>query len=611
MTPIPQTALRAPSENAGLETVGVLNVAQSVLGKRWQFAQLDERLSVGISQAYGLPEIVGRLLVSRGVDFDAVDAFLNPALKSQLPDPYLLMDMEKAATRIADAIQSGEKVAVFGDYDVDGATSSALLARFFRMLGREIDVYIPDRVIEGYGPNAAALLKLREKGATLLITVDCGTTAFDALAAGTKAGLDIVVLDHHRAEPQLPDAFAVVNPNRIDDTSGEGHMAAAGVVFLTIVAVNRILRQRGFYTGTKTEPQIMSLLDLVALGTVCDVVPLTGINRAFVAQGLKVMALRQNCGLAALADVAGLNQPPAAFHAGFMLGPRVNAGGRIGDSNLGAKLLLTDDALEAKDIARQLHQYNAERKTLEAIALEEAIALAEENIADENAVLIVGASGWHPGIIGIVAARLKEKYNRPACVIAFDENDMGKASGRSVSGIDLGAAVISAKQAGLLIAGGGHKMAVGFTVAKDSLLALEEHLNAHVLEQTKGAPIMPLLSIDGVLSAHALTLDLIDKVSQLAPYGAGHAEPRFALARVKLARARVVGENHVSCFIQDTAGGASVKGIAFRALDSALGDLLLKANADGLCLHLAGHASVNEWNGKKSVDFQIVDAALA
>ena len=595
-------AVPAPSAEAS-----VLNIEKSILGKKWAFTPADERLAQGISQSFGLPDILGRLLVARGIRFDDVETFLNPAIKTQLPNPSLLQDMDKAAERIADAIINKEKIAVFGDYDVDGATSSALLKRFFKAVGSDLRIYIPDRIVEGYGPNAAALLKLKAEGMDVVITVDCGITAFEAIEAGTIAELDIIVLDHHRAEARLPAAYAVVNPNRLDDNSGQGHMAAVGVSFLAIVAINRILRTRGFYTEKQPEPRIMQWLDIVALGTVCDVVPLTGVNRAFVAQGLKVMAMRQNPGIVALGDVAGLSEMPSTFHAGFMFGPRVNAGGRVGEAGLGARLLSTDDPLEAKAIAQQLNQYNAERKELEKAVLDEAIERAESSLTNNNLVLLVDGEGWHPGVIGIVAARLKEKYNRPACVIAFDENGIGKASGRSVTGIDLGGAILSAKEKGLLVAGGGHKMAAGFTITRDMLPALVTHVNEHAQAQLNGQPFAPELRIDSVLSLHSLTLDLIEKLNMLAPYGAGHAEPRFALTGVKIIKPRVVGENHVSCFIQDTSGGASLKGIAFRAMDSDLGELLLKAGSAPL--HLAGHVTINEWNGKKTVDFQIVDAA--
>jgi single-stranded-DNA-specific exonuclease len=610
-----QTAA-APQDSAFVNTTGgqaviapqtVLSVDQSVLGKKWVFTPTDERLAEAIAQSHGLPDVVSRVLVSRGVAFEEVGDFLNPTLKMMLPNPSDMRDMDKAAARIAQAIKSGEKTAIFGDYDVDGATSSALLKRYFSALGLPLRIYIPDRLEEGYGPNAPALLKLREEeDISLLVTVDCGTTAFEALKAGADAGLDIVVLDHHRAAPQLPEVYAVVNPNRLDDDSGQGHMAAVGVTFMTIVAVNRLLRKEGWFTDKRPEPRVLQWLDIVALGTVCDVVPLTGVNRAFVAQGLRVMALRQNAGLNALGDVAAVNGPPDTFQAGFVFGPRVNAGGRVGEADLGWRLLSTEDSLEARMVAGKLHQYNAERKLIESDVLDDALWQVEENNLADNLVLIADGEGWHAGVIGIVAARLKEKYNRPACVVAFDDNGIGKASARSVSGVDLGAAIVSAKDAGLLLAGGGHKMAAGFTVARDNLEALQAHLNDHVRGQLQGAAYTPELRLDSVLSGQSLTLDLVEKLSMLAPYGAGHAEPRFAVAGVKIIRPAVVGEKHVSCFIQDTAGGASVKAIAFRAMDSDLGQMLLKST--GKTFHLAGHVTINQWQGRKSVNFQIVDA---
>lgn len=604
-TPIQQnTALQQPAENFS----AVLDVASSVLDKKWAFTPTDERLAVAMAQAHGLPLIVTRLLAARGVSLDGVQGFMNPTLREQMPDPYVLRDMQAAAERIADAIEKGQRVAVFGDYDVDGATSSALLKRFFNALGLPLTVYIPDRIAEGYGPNAAALQKLRDQGAELLVTVDCGITAYDAIAAGRAAGLDIVILDHHRAEPALPDAHAVVNPNRLDCDSGLGHMAAVGVTFLAIVAINRVLRQRGYYPAHNLpEPHILKWLDIVALGTVCDVVPLTGINRAFVSQGLKVMAMRQNAGLVALGDVAGVSQEIAAFHAGFVFGPRVNAGGRVGEAGLGWRLLSTDDAHEARALAARLHDYNSERKAIEDGVLTEALAMVEGRLTDDDHVIMVAGEGWHPGVIGIVAARIKEKYNRPACVIAFDENGIGKASGRSAGVVDLGGAIIAAKQNDILIAGGGHKMAAGFTVTKDRMDDLKKFVNDHVAAQLSGVPMQAELRVDHVLSVSALTLDMAETIASLGPYGAGHAEPRFVLSAVKIIKATVVGEKHVSCFIQDTAGGASVKAIAFRALDTALGETLLKAA--GAPLHLAGHITINNWQGRQSVNFQIVDAA--
>lgn len=599
------TALKNKNLAQEVAVSAVLDVENSILGKKWVFAPGDQRTADAISQAFGLPEMISRVLVARGIAFDQVDGFLNPAIKTALPDPDLLKDMSRAAERIASAIMNGEKTAVFGDYDVDGATSTALLKRYFRAVGCDIRVYIPDRIAEGYGPNIPAIQKLRDEGASLLLTADCGVTAFDVISAGTGMGLDIVILDHHRAEPQLPDAHAVVNPNRLDDESGQGHLAAVGVVFLTLVAVNRVLRARGFFDGGRAEPRILQWLDLVALGTVCDVVPLTGVNRAFVAQGLRVMAMRQNAGITALSDINNLSEQPGTFHAGFVFGPRVNAGGRVGESDLGTRLLSTDDPIEARMLAQRLHDYNAERKAIEEGVLLSALEMAETR--KDDLVIIVSGDGWHPGVIGIVAARIKEKYNRPACVVSFDYNGIGKASCRSVSPIDLGGVIISAKQKEILIAGGGHKMAAGFTVARDRLEELRAFVNAQANEQLAGKPYAPELRLDGVLSAPALTMDLAEKLLTLAPYGAGHSEPRFALMSVKVVKAKVVGDKHVSCFIQDTAGGASVKAIAFRAMDTELGETLLKAG--GRPLHLAGHVTINSWLGKNTVNFQIVDVA--
>lgn len=606
-TPAAQAAaLNIATQTAALPQRDGLTVEQSALGKRWVFTSYDARVAAGISQTYGLPDLLGRLLAARDIAFDAVPAFLEPTLKNSLPDPSRLKGMDAAAARIADAIVAGEKVAVFGDYDVDGATSSALLRRYFRALAQDVRLYIPDRIAEGYGPNAAAMQKLQAEGNTLVITVDCGATAFDALAAAKACGLDVIVLDHHRCEPELPPAVAVVNPNRLDCDSGQGHMAACGVVFLTLVAINRELRKRGYFTAQRSEPHILHWLDLVALGTVCDVVPLTGVNRTYVAQGLRVMAMRQNAGIVALCDVAGVDSAPSVFHLGYLLGPRVNAGGRVGQSDLGAQLLSCDDPLVARPLAVKLHEHNAERKAIETVMIEEAVASIAPPTADDRIMLVAG-DDWHPGVIGIVAARLKEKYNLPAAVIAFDENGVGKASARSVNGVDLGGAVIAARQQGILVAGGGHKMAAGFTVVRDQLDALRSFLNTHIADQLNGDVIVPELRVDSVLSVPALSLSLTEQLERLGPYGAGHAEPRFVLPQVKIVKAKVVGDSHISCFVQDSAGGGSVKAIAFRALDTPLGDLLLKNG--GAPVHLAGHVSVNEWLGRKTVQFQVVDAA--
>ncbi|MDE1145171.1 MAG: single-stranded-DNA-specific exonuclease RecJ [Azospirillaceae bacterium] len=588
-----------------------MGVSHSATGRRWLARPHDERLALAHAQRGGLPELVGRVLAARGVDLDAAEDFLAPTLKRFLPDPHSLLDMAAAADRLSHAVRRGEKLAVFGDYDVDGATSSALLVRFFRAVGADIQTYIPDRINEGYGPNAPALLRLREGGVDLVITVDCGVTSFEPLAAAAQAGLEVIVVDHHKAEMVLPTATAVVNPNRLDETmtASLGNLAAVGVAFLLVVAVNRALRQAGWYANRK-EPDLMAWLDLVALGTVCDVVPLVGLNRALVAQGLRVMGRRDNIGIAALADVATINERMDAYHAGYILGPRVNAGGRVGRADLGTRLLSTDDPVEARDLAAQLHALNAERRAIEALVLEEALALVEAQVAANPTAggsLVVAAPGWHPGVIGIVASRLKERYGRPACVVAL-EGGIGKASGRSVRGIDLGSAVIAARQAGLLMAGGGHAMAAGFTVAEDKLPALRDFLADRIAQQLEGqGPVVPTLHLDGVVSVRGASTDLLGHITRLGPFGTGNSEPRLAVADAKVVRADVVGGNHVRCVLA-SADGARLKAIAFRAMDEDLGPALLQHG--GRPLHLAGTLRPDRWNGAEGVQLMIDDAAL-
>lgn len=596
-------AATSPASNA--ERGCFLGVERSLTGKRWEERLEEARLGLALSQQLGLPEIIGRVLAARGVTVEEAERFLNPTLRDYLPDPSAFADMDKAAARLAKAVDAGEKLAVFGDYDVDGATSSALLRRFFAELGVDLEVYIPDRMAEGYGPNAPALKRLRAGGVSLAITVDCGITAFDALAEAAEAGLEVIVVDHHAAEPRLPTAAAVVNPNRLDDNSGQGQMAAVGVAFMLVVALNRTLRDNGWYAAQgRKEPDLRQWLDLVALGTVCDVVPLTGVNRALVSQGLKVMARRANAGLAALSDVARMDEPPGTYHAGFLLGPRVNAGGRVGEAPLGAKLLCSNDGGEAAAIAARLDAYNAERREIEAQVLDQAIRQVEEQGPGQG--LVVAASeGWHAGVIGIVASRLKERYNRPALVIALD-GPLGKGSGRSVPGVDLGAVVIAARQEGLLVNGGGHPMAAGITLESGCLSALTEFLDERLGRRLAEIAYRPALGIDGALQPKSATLDLLAALERCAPFGVGNAQPRFALPAVKVAQASVVGENHVRCFLSGAQGGR-LKGIAFRALDSDLGPALLQTA--GMPLNVAGRLQIDRWGGKESVQFIIEDAA--
>ncbi len=588
---------------AGAES---LTVERSFSGLNWRPRLDDDREALVLAQRLGLPEIVGRALAARGIGPKDAELFLNPALKVQLPDPGHLKDMERGAGRIADAIEAGEGIAVFGDYDVDGATSSALLARFCRALGTEIETYIPDRIKEGYGPNRAAMLALGARGAKVIITVDCGVSAFEPLKAASDAGIDVVVVDHHVAEARLPEALAVINPNRLDDASPHKQLAAVGVAFLLVVAVNRALRKRGFYSS-RPEPDLMGWLDLVALGTVCDQVPLTGVNRALVAQGLKVLARRTNPGLVALADVAGLDTRPEAWHLGFMLGPRINAGGRVGRSGLGAGLLACDDPAAAKGMAQELDAFNLERREIEALVLADALAQAEGGGAGAGDLVFVAGVGWHPGVIGIVASRIGERMRRPVCVVAID-GDVAKGSGRSIAGIDLGAAVIAARQEGLLINGGGHAMAAGFTVARDRLGALEEFLGVRIAAQhvARGEEVGRTLFHDGAVSVGGATTELVERIKALAPFGSGNSEPRFVLPAVTVAKADVVGENHLRLFVRGPDGGR-IKAMAFRAADRPLGAALLQTR--GAPVHLAGRLRIDDWQGRHDVEFLIDDAA--
>ena len=575
----------------------------SVTGRRWLSHPCDERMALALAQAHGLPDLAARILTARGVGLDSVAAHLGPTLREFLPDPSALQDMDKAAERIARAVMSGERIALFADYDVDGATSSALLLRFLRAIGSDALLYVPDRILEGYGPNAAAFGKLKQQGAGLVITLDCGISAHEPLAAARDAALEVVVIDHHAAEARLPEAFAVINPNRLDESGALSHLAAVGVAFLTIVAVNRALRRAGWYAN-RAEPDLRQWLDLVALGTVADVVPLKGLNRAFVAQGLKIMAVRRNPGLAALADVAGIAEAPSAYHLGFVFGPRVNAGGRVGQADAGARLLSTENPAEAANLATTLDLHNAERKTIETATLEAAIQSVEASgKADTARILVAAGQGWHPGVIGIVASRLVERFHRPACVIGIVDG-VGKGSGRSVAGIDLGAAIIAARQAGLLIAGGGHPMAAGFTVAESRLEMLQAFLDARVAEG--GVRGVPSLMIDGALACGGATVTLAETVERLGPFGSGNPEPRFALRGGRIAKADVVGTGHVRCIVSDGTGG-SLKAIAFRAVDSDLGQAMLKSG--GTPFALAGRLKLDRWNGEARVQFQIDDLA--
>lgn len=585
-----------------LNTAAFLGVSKSFTGRRWEARDYDERTALALSQRFTLPDTIARSLAARGVTLDEATGFLDPKLRDALPDPSSFKDMDTATARLVAALRKNEPIAIYGDYDVDGATSSALLIRFLRAVGHEARLYVPDRLREGYGPNANAMRQLASEGIKLVICVDCGTTSHEPLEAARQAGLDVLVLDHHASEPALPPSAALVNPNRLDEKQGFGHLAAVGVTFLFVIAANRALRAAGFYSDAKPEPDLMQWLDLVALGTICDVVKLIGLNRAFVTQGLRVMAGRKNLGIAALAAVAGSSSFDA-YAAGFILGPRVNAGGRVGEAALGARLLATEDAAEAKQIAEHLHALNTERREIEAKVLAEAEAIT---LVGNMPMVFVASENWHPGVIGIVASRLKDKFHHPAMVVSL-EGDIGKGSGRSVGHIDLGSHIIAARQADLLINGGGHKMAAGFTVARDKLNALQEFLAERIGKQIAAEPLVPTLTVDGLAAATSLQPEFVRELSKLGPFGTGNSEPRFALADCKIIRADIVGEKHVSVIIMQ--GGVRVKGIAFRAMDNGLGEALL--GLKGRACHLAGHLRINEWQGTESVQLHISDAAAS
>jgi len=573
----------------------------SVTNRKWSLRAVDDGLVSALARDYDLPEIVARLLVARGVLPDMVEDFLNPTLRNSLPDPSSFLDMDIGAQRVASAIMVGEKIAIFGDYDVDGATSSAVLTRYFRALNINPIIYIPDRMKEGYGPNAPALLSLANQGVKLVITVDCGTLSFEPLAEGKKAGLDVIVVDHHIGEARKPDAFALINPNRLDENSAHGQLAAVGVAFLLLVAINRELRGKGFFER-RAAPDIIQLLDIVALGTVCDVVPLTGVNRALVSQGLKIMAARKNIGISTVLDIAKSDEKLNVYSCGFIIGPRINAGGRVGKSDLGVRLLIAEDASEVKKIADELEQYNAERKTIEAMVLEQAMAQAEKMSADLP-VLVVAGHGWHAGVIGIVAGRLKERFHKPVAVVAVVDG-VGKASARSVSGVDFGAAVIAAKDSGLLVAGGGHAMAAGFTIAEEKIPEFTEFLEKRfaanldkIAERT--------LKLDAVIGISGATPELMLKLEKLAPYGQGNPQPRFMVQQVTNLKSEIVGEAHVKSLFIDRLSNSRLSAICFRSVGTPLGDALL--SSQGKMLDVAGTMRLQEWNGKQSVSLTVED----
>ncbi|MES2272123.1 MAG: single-stranded-DNA-specific exonuclease RecJ [Pseudomonadota bacterium] len=583
-----------------------LNITRSILGQPWHWRGNG---TDGRDAGFMPDDLVTQLLLARGCDRDDVEMHRIPTIRAFMPDPSLFQDMDRAAERIADAVQSGEQVTIFGDYDVDGATSAALLIRLLRDLGLTARAYIPDRLMEGYGPSGEALVRLGAEGSSLIVTVDCGAQAFEALAMAREAGVDVIVVDHHQCASALPLAHALVNPNRLDESvegAAFGHLAAVGVAFLLGAALIRALRARNWFAA-RPEPRLIDLLDIVALGTVADVAQLRGLNRAFVSQGLKVMAQGRNIGLVALMEASRLKRAPLCHDLGFALGPRINAGGRVGKSDLGVRLLTTQDPDEAREIAIELDRLNEERRAIEGDVQAQAEALSATQ--HNRAVAVIAGDGWHPGVIGIVAGRLKEKLGRPAIVIAVDEHGVGKGSGRSISGVDLGAAVLAAKDSGLLVAGGGHAMAAGLTVAKGGVEALAEFLDARLSADVTRAMGAKSLLIDAVLSPGGVNPDFVTAIEQGGPYGTGWPAPRIATGPVRVIKADIVGTGHVRAIVAGD-DGKSIKTVAFRQAETDLGRAILGAPRDRR-LWIAGRAKIDDWGTRPAAELHLEDAAWA
>lgn len=583
----------------------VLNITRSILGQPWHWRGLaaDAR-----DPGFAPDDIVTQLLLTRGCTREMLDAHKAPSIRAFMPDPSIFNDMDKAADRLADAVLSQEPVTIFGDYDVDGATSAALLILLLRDLGLEAKAYIPDRLMEGYGPSGEALVRIAEGGAKLIVTVDCGAQAFEALQIARDAGVDVIVVDHHKCAAALPLAHALVNPNRLDEGAGaaHGHLAAVGVAFLLGAALIRTLRARGYFES-RAEPKLLDLLDIVALGTVADVAQLKGLNRAFVSQGLKVMAQRRNIGLTALIEASRLTRAPTCSDLGFALGPRINAGGRVGKSDLGVRLLTTRDPDEARAIAAELDRLNEDRRAIEAEVQQAAETLSQAQ--GNRAVAVIAGQGWHAGVIGIVAGRLKEKLGRPAIVIALDDDGIGKGSGRSISGVDLGAAVMAAKDSGLLIAGGGHAMAAGLTIAADQIDAFAEFLDERLQTAVARSRDESALLLDAVLAPGGVSVELVAAMEAGGPYGMGWPAPRVVAGPVRVVKADVVGNGHVRAIVSGD-DGRTLKTVAFRQADTALGQALLGAPPHRR-LWVAGRAKIDDWSSRPAAELHLDDAAWA
>ncbi len=581
---------------------------KSANGYTWLLNEVEHNDVNLLIQKLNINEIIARILAERNISPDNAESFLTPTLRTALPDPFHLLDMEKAAEIIANSIINNLKIVIFGDYDVDGATSSALLKKFFSSLGIDVDIYIPDRIEEGYGPTIEAFSYLKTLGTDLIITVDCGTAAFEAIEFAVNNGLKIVVVDHHLSGETLPLADALVNPNRSDETSTYGYLAAVGVAFLMAIAVITTLRKKDYFLN-RDEPSLLKLLDIVAIGTICDVVPLEPLNRAFVTQGLKILNKRQNPGIIAFCQLLNLNNDLlTSYHLGYVIGPRINAGGRVGESSLGARLLSTDNQAEALEIAHKLEIYNAERKAIEFSVYEQALEQAKQ-LSPDDALIMVAGENWHPGVIGIVAGRLKELFNKPVAVLSLDE-EHGKSSCRSVCGVDFGSAIVEAKQEGIVVGGGGHKMAAGFTILKQNIPALKSFLHNRFTKELAALDNRQQRYFSAYLSVSAINLALAKQIEQISPFGSGNLEPRFALKNVYIAKSNIFAANHISCFIGCTTSRnltSLIKANAFRAIGTKLEDILLNVNNNYTSLDLIGYIRINRWNGREVAEFVIDD----
>ncbi len=569
---------------------------KSISKKVWYLSLPQDRDVLYIMQKYKLSEIASRIMVARGFNNQS-ENFLNPLLRNSLPNPFTLLDMEKAVKRVIQAIKKSEKIVVFGDYDVDGAASSALLKRYFANLNKEISIYIPDRAKEGYGPSTSALQKLKEKGFDLCITVDCGTVANEPLEEAKKIGLDVIIVDHHLGGEILPEACAIINPNRLDENFEHREIAAVGVAFLFLIALNKTLREQAFFSSIE-EPNLYNYLDLVALGTVCDVMPLKNLNRVFVAQGLKIISKRQNIGIRTLADLLEIYEPLTSYHLGFLIGPNINAGGRIGRSDLGANLLSTNNEVQAQEIAEKLIQYNKERQDLEKRAVEEAINITK---VEKQKIIILTSNKWHPGIIGLIANRVKDHFYLPVIVITIQDG-IGKASCRSVTEIDIGALVLTAKLQGLIIEGGGHKMAAGFSIYENKIEKLSFFLNSSIAS----IEIQNITKIDAIASPELINMKLWSDLQKLAPFGVGNPDPKLVLQNITVNEVNIIKDKHIRCIIKDKVSGKTIRAIAFNAANT----MLEEALTNNMTKKILGKIKINYWQGRTNLNFLIEDIMI-